>query len=93
MHTVHIKPNGIIDAEEGQSLLEQIQSGIEQGKLFFYFDFSSVYVVDVQGLEKFLQGLKAIFDGGGDHKIFSLNHAVQIFFASKGLDFALNITP
>ena len=91
MHTVHIKPNGIIDAEVGQSILDRVQSALARGKLFFYFDFSSVYSLDRQGLEKLIRSLIAIVEGGGEHRIVSINHSVQKLFASKGLDTALHL--
>jgi anti-anti-sigma regulatory factor len=91
MTVCQIKPTGLIDDEVGQSLLEQIHFGIEQGKLFFHFDFSSVRAFDEQGLDKFLQGLKHVFDSGGKHEIFSINYAVYALFRSKGLDTVLNI--
>jgi anti-anti-sigma regulatory factor len=88
-----IRPTGTIEAESGQLILEQIQSGLKQGKLFFYFDFSTVYTLDEQGLEKFLQGINAVVEGGGEHRISSINHSVQKLFALKGLDTALNLDP
>ena len=91
MHTVHIKPNGIIDDEAGQTILERVQSALARGKLFFYFDFSSVYSLDRQGLEKLIRSLIAIVEGGGEHRISSINHSVQKLFALKGLDTALNL--
>jgi anti-anti-sigma factor len=93
MHTVHIKPTDNIDAEVGQSILEQVQSELARGKLFFYFDFSAVNSLDRQGLEKLIRSLIAIVEGGGEHKILSVNHSVQKLFALEGLDTALNLDP
>jgi anti-anti-sigma factor len=91
MHTFHIKPTGLIDAEAGQLILEQVQSALEQGKLFFYFDFSSVNSLDCQGLEKFIQGINAVVEEGGEHRILSINHSVHELLASKGLDKVLHL--
>ncbi|WP_404786796.1 STAS domain-containing protein [Altericista sp. CCNU0014] len=88
-----IKPTGSIDAAIGLSLLEQVRTGLEQGKLIFSIDFSSVYALDEQGLERFLQSLKIIYDAGGEHRIFSINADVHKLFVLKGLDTVLNLIP
>jgi anti-anti-sigma factor len=88
-----LKPAGIIDAAGGQSLLNQIRSNLKIGKRTFYIDFTAAELLDDQGIELLLQGLKAIADAGGKSFLHSLNDEVRSLFVARGLDMVLNILP
>ncbi|NJM74674.1 MAG: STAS domain-containing protein [Acaryochloridaceae cyanobacterium RU_4_10] len=63
------------------------------GNRTVFIDFTAVELVDGQGIELLLQGLKAIADAGGKSFLHSLNDEVRSLFVSRGLDMVLNILP
>jgi hypothetical protein len=81
MTVCQIKSTGLIDDEAGQSLLEQIHSGIEQGKLFFRFDFSSVHTFDEQTTPETISSLgKDFSDQKFQYHCLLISFSIKLMF-------------
>ena len=97
-----LRPAGILDAEKGCDLLNEIRRKLElsyQSESFsthqsqFYIDFSEVDFVDEAGLSYLLQMLEAISQAQGQLMLLSVNQVVRYLFTSKGLNFVFELFP
>jgi anti-anti-sigma factor len=93
MSVVYLHPTGIIDADVGNFLLNQIQSELNLGNTTFHLDCFEVSSIDEQGLERLLQAFKLIVETQGRLILFSTNESVRAFLAAHGLDIVLDIYP
>ncbi|MCG9891777.1 MAG: STAS domain-containing protein [Thermosynechococcaceae cyanobacterium MS004] len=93
MSIVYLKPAGIIDADEGKSLLSRVQAALDSGITGFHLDCSDVHSIDEQELGHLLQAFKLITEAQGRLLIFSINESVHSFLAELGLDLIFEIYP
>ncbi len=97
-----LRPAGILDAEKGCALLNEIRTKLELsyqsesspiGPNQFYIDFSEVDFVNEEGLSYLLQMLDDVSKVRGQLMLLSVNQVVRYWFASKGLNFVFELFP
>jgi anti-anti-sigma regulatory factor len=76
--TCLIEPTGIIDAKEGQAILERIQYALSENCETLLIALSAVELIDEHGMELLRQGLKKITESGAEVAIFPLDAKVRL---------------
>jgi anti-anti-sigma regulatory factor len=76
--TCLIEPIGIIDAKEGQAILERILYALSENCEILLIALSAVEQIDEHGMKLLRQGLKKITESGAEVAIFPLDAKVRL---------------